>query len=250
MKSMLITGASRGIGAATALLAAERGFAVAVNYNKNKTAADQIIQKIRNQGGWAVAIQANVSREDEVQNLFRSIDTEFGYLDVLVNNASILEPQTEAAYISSDRWQRIFNNNTLSVFLCCKEAIRRMAYRNGGSGGSIVNVSSIAAKTGAPFEYVDYAASKGAVDSLTVGLAKEIAEEGIRVNAVRPALINTDIHASGGEANRIERLKNNIPMKRGGLASEVAEAIMWLATDLSSYTTGSFINVSGGLSGE
>jgi len=246
MKTILITGASRGIGAATARLAAERGFSVAVNYNKSKEEAEKVVEAIKQKGGHAKALQADVSKEGDVLRLFEEVDTEFGSLTSLVNNAGILEKQYLLENITSQRWQRIFEANTLSVFLCCREAIKRISPKYGGSGGTIVNVSSIASRTGAPFEYIDYAASKGAVDSLTIGLAKELADENIRVNAVRPAFIYTDIHASGGEPNRIERIKEAIPLKRGGLSSEVAEAILWLATEQSSYSTGIFIDVSGG----
>lgn len=247
MKTMLITGASRGIGAATALLAADRGVAVAVNYNKNKEAAEKIVDTIRLAGGQAKAFQADVTKEKDIIRLFDEVDQELGNLVSLVNNAGILEPQCQLEHISAERWQRIFMTNTMSTFFCCKEAIKRMAPKYGGCGGTIVNVSSIAAKTGSPFEYIDYAASKGAVESLTIGLSKELAGENIRVNAVRPAFIYTDIHTDGGEPNRVDRIKNSIPLKRGGLASEVAEAILWLTTDKSSYSTGVFIDVSGGV---
>ncbi len=246
MKTILITGASRGIGAATALLAAERGFSVAVNYNKSKEEAEKVAEAIRLKGGLAKAFQADVSKEEEIVRLFEEVDTELGNLASLVNNAGILEHQSRLEDITRQRLQRIFEVNTWSTFLCCREAIRRMSPKYGGNGGTIVNVSSIASRTGAPFEYIDYAASKGAVDSLTIGLAKELADGNIRVNAVRPAFIDTDIHASGGEPNRIERIKETIPLKRGGLASEVAEAVLWLATEQSSYSTGIFIDVTGG----
>lgn len=246
MKTILITGASRGIGAATALLAAEKGYTVAVNYNKNKEAAEKIADEIRLNGGSAKIFQADVSKEKDILRLFHQVDSEFGNLSSLVNNAGILKPQSRLESISWQRLQRIFEANTMGAFLCCREAIKRMSPRFGGKGGTIINVSSIASRTGAPFEYIDYAASKGAVDSLTIGLAKELAEDNIRVNSVRPAFIQTDIHASGGEPNRIERIRETIPMKRGGLASEVAEAILWLASDQSSYSTGIFIDVTGG----
>ncbi|GGH15152.1 SDR family oxidoreductase [Sphingobacterium alkalisoli] len=246
MKTMLITGASRGIGAATALLAAERGFSVAVNYNKTKGDAEKVVESIMQKGGLAKAFQADVSNEEDVIRLFEEVYTEFGNLTSLVNNAGILEEQCRLEHITRQRLQRIFESNTLSTFLCCREAIKRMSPKYEGNGGTIVNVSSIASRTGAPFEYIDYAASKGAVDSLTIGLAKELADENIRVNAVRPAFIHTDIHASGGEPNRIERIKETIPLKRGGLANEVAEAIFWLASEQSSYSTGIFIDVTGG----
>ncbi|MDN3725134.1 SDR family oxidoreductase [Aequorivita sp. SDUM287046] len=246
MKAIMITGASRGIGAATAMLAAERGFSVAVNYNKSKEEAEKVVEAIKQKGGHAKAIQADVSKESDVIRLFEEVDVEFGSLTSLVNNAGTLEDQCRLENITAQRWHRIFDANTLSVFLCCREAIKRLSSKYGGSGGTIVNVSSIASRTGAPFEYIDYAASKGAVDSLTIGLAKELADENIRVNAVRPAFIHTDIHLTGGEPNRIERIRETIPLKRGGLSSEVAEAILWLATEKSSYSTGIFIDVSGG----
>lgn len=246
MKTILITGASRGIGAATALLAAERGFAVAVNYNKSKEDAEKVVEIIKQKGGLAKAFQADVSKEEEIFRLFAEVDTALGNLASLVNNAGILEPQSRLENLTRHRLQRIFEANTFSTFLCCREAIKRMSPKYGGNGGTIVNVSSIASRTGAPFEYIDYAASKGAVDTLTIGLAKELADENIRVNAVRPAFIYTDIHADGGEPNRIERIKETIPLKRGGLASEVSEAILWLATEQSSYSTGIFIDVTGG----
>lgn len=246
MKTILITGASRGIGAATALLAAKRGFSVAVNYNKSKEDAEKVVEAIRQKGGLAKAFQADVSKEEEIVRLFEEVDKALGHLTSLVNNAGILEHQSRLENITSQRLQRIFEANTFSTFLCCKEAIKRMSLKYGGNGGTIVNVSSIASRTGAPFEYIDYAASKGAVDAMTIGLAKELADENIRVNAVRPAFIHTDIHADGGEPNRIERIKETIPLKRGGLASEVAEAILWLASEQSSYSTGIFIDVTGG----
>lgn len=243
---MLITGASRGIGAATALLAAEKGFSVAVNYNKSKDGAERVTEAIKLKGGLAKTFQADVSKEEEVIRLFEEVDRAFGKLTSLVNNAGILEQQSRLENLTRQRLQRIFEVNTFSSFLCCREAIKQMSPKYGGNGGTIVNISSIASRTGAPFEYIDYAASKGAVDSLTIGLAKELADEGIRVNAVRPAFIHTDIHADGGEPDRIERIKETIPLKRGGLASEVAEAILWLATEQSSYSTGIFIDVTGG----
>jgi NAD(P)-dependent dehydrogenase (short-subunit alcohol dehydrogenase family) len=246
MKSILITGGSRGIGAATALLAAERGFAVAVNYNKSKEEAEKVIAAILQKGGRAKAFQADVTQENEIVRLFEEVEQALGRLTSLVNNAGILEQQSRLENMTLQRWQRIFEANTWSTFLCCKEAIKRMSLKHGGRGGTIVNISSIAARTGAAFEYIDYAASKGAVDALTKGLAKELAEEGIRVNAVRPAFIHTDIHAAGGEPNRIDRIKAAIPLKRGGLASEVAEAVLWLASEQSSYSTGIFIDVAGG----
>lgn len=246
VKTMLITGASRGIGAATALLAAANGYAVVVNYMKNAEAAKQVVDRIVSQGGKAVAVQADVSKEKDIVRLFGEVDRIFGTLHCLVNNAGVLGRQTKLIDMDADRLERIFSTNVVGQILCCREAIRRMSTKQGGQGGTIVNVSSIAARSGAPFEYIDYAATKGALDSLTVGLAKEVADEGIRVNAVRPAFIHTDIHADGGEPGRIDRLKDTIPLKRGGFAEEVAEAILWLASDKSSYSTGIFIDVTGG----
>lgn len=243
---MLITGASRGIGAATAVLAAANGYAVVVNYRRNADAAEKIVAHIKSEGGIAACVQADISREDEVVNLFAETDKIFGRLDSLINNAGILERQARIKDLDAARLARIFAANVTGQIICGREAVKRMSLKNGGSGGTIVNVSSIAAKTGAPGEYIDYAASKGAIDTFTIGLAKEVAAEGIRVNAVRPAFIYTDIHADGGEPERIERIKNDIPMKRGGLASEAAEAILWLASEKSSYSTGAFIDVSGG----
>ncbi|WP_256013979.1 SDR family oxidoreductase [Desertivirga xinjiangensis] len=246
MKTMLITGASRGIGAATALLAAEQRFAVAVNYHQNKAAADKVVAEIISAGGTAVAIQADISKEEDVIRLFSETDRLLGNLSSLVNNAGILERQMRLEDMDAARLQRIFTANITGQFLCAREAIKRMSLKHGGQGGTIVNVSSIAARTGAPNEYIDYAASKGALDAFTIGLSKELAKEGIRVNAVRPAFIYTDIHAAGGEPGRIERIKDSIPLKRGGTVREVAEAILWLASEKSSYSTGTFIDVTGG----
>ncbi|MFV3412438.1 SDR family oxidoreductase [Pseudomonas nitroreducens] len=245
-KIMLITGASRGIGAATALLAAERGFAVAINYRREREAAEALAAQITAAGGKARAFAADVANEGDVLRLFREVDEAFGRLDVLVNNAGILERQMRLEDMDVARLQRVFAVNVTGTFLCCREAVKRMARKQGGNGGSIVNVSSMASRLGSPNEYVDYAAAKGAVDSLTIGLAKEVATEGIRVNAVRPGLIRTDIHASGGEPGRVERLQSAIPLGRGGEAEEVARAILFLASDESSYSTGSFVDVSGG----
>ncbi|MCJ1883028.1 SDR family oxidoreductase [Pseudomonas nitroreducens] len=246
LKVMLITGASRGIGAATALLAAERGYAVAINYRREHEAAEELVTQITGAGGKARAFAADVANESDVLQLFREVDEAFGRLDVLVNNAGILERQMRLEDMDVARLQRVFAVNVTGTFLCCREAIKRMARKHGGNGGSIVNVSSMASRLGSPNEYIDYAAAKGAVDSLTIGLAKEVAAEGIRVNAVRPGLIKTEIHASGGEPGRVERLQAAIPLGRGGEAEEVARAILFLASDESNYSTGSFVDVSGG----
>ena len=246
MKTIIITGASRGIGAATALLAAGQGYAVAVNYLKDKTAADAVVAKITGGGGKAIAIQADVSKEEDVVRLFAETAQQLGRVSALVNNAGILEGQMMVEGLTAERLSRIFAANVVGPFLCAREAIKHMAPKHGGSGGAIVNVSSIAARTGSPGEYVDYAASKGALDTFTIGLAKEVADEGIRVNGVRPAFIYTDIHAAGGEPGRVDRIKDSIPMKRGGHPEEVAEAILWLLSDKASFSTGTFIDLTGG----
>lgn len=246
VKTVLITGASRGIGAATAKLAAKRGYRVVVNYFQNRTAADSVVTEIVSDGGRALAVQADVSREIDVVRMFETIDGKWGPLSALVNNAGLLEKQQRVDSMSADRINRILSTNVTGYFLCAREAVLRMSTMRGGSGGAIVNVSSMAAKLGAPNEYVDYAASKAAADALTIGLAHEVAQEGIRVNAVRPGVIYTDIHASGGEPDRIERVKHSVPLKRGGQPEEVAHAILWLLSDEASYTTGGFIDVAGG----
>lgn len=243
---MLVTGGSRGIGAATAILAANAGYAVAVNYHKNEIAAIEVVATITANGGKAVAIRADISKEEEVVQLFAATDEQLGRPDVLVNNAGILEKQIRLEDMDAARLNRIFTANITGQFICAREAIKRMSIKHGGHGGSIVNVSSVAAKTGSPGEYIDYAASKGAMDTFTVGLSKEVAEEGIRVNGVRPGFIYTDIHADGGEPGRVDRVKSAVPLKRGGLAEEVAEAILWLASDKAAFSTGTFIDVSGG----
>jgi NAD(P)-dependent dehydrogenase (short-subunit alcohol dehydrogenase family) len=243
---LLVTGASRGIGAATARLAAQRGYSVCVNYLKNREAAEAVVSGITVSHGRAIAVQGDVAVEADVVRLFETCDRELGQLDALVNNAGILEKQTRVDGMDAARLQRIFATNVTGSFICAREAVRRMSTKHGGKGGSIVNVSSGAARMGSPGEYMDYAASKGAIDTFTVGLAQEVAEEGIRVNAVRPGFIYTDIHASGGEPNRIERVKVRVPMKRGGTVDEVAHAILWLLSDEASYTSGALIDVAGG----
>jgi NAD(P)-dependent dehydrogenase (short-subunit alcohol dehydrogenase family) len=243
---MIVTGGSRGIGAATARIAGERGYAVCVNYRQDAGAAAAVVTDIENAGGRAIAVAGDMSSEKDVLNLFETSDAELGTLKVLVNNAGIIDVQSRVEDYTLERLQRMFAVNITGAFLCAREAVRRMSTNRGGGGGAIVNVSSAAARLGGPNEYVDYAASKGAMDSMTIGLSKEVAAEGIRVNAVRPGLIYTDIHASGGEPGRVDRLKEGVPMQRGGDPEEVARVILWLASDESSYTTGSLVECSGG----
>ena len=243
---LLVTGGSRGIGAATARLAASQGYAVAVNYVGNRRAADSVVNEIEHSGGTAIAVQADVSVDAEVGRMFEEVDRRLGVLTALVNNAGILEQQMRLDRMTAERLQRVFAVNITGSFLCAREAVRRMSTAHGGRGGAIVNVSSGASRLGSPGEYVDYAASKGAIDTLTIGLSREVAEEGIRVNAVRPGFIYTDIHASGGEPARVDRVKVFVPMKRGGHPDEVAHAILWLLSDEASYSTGTFIDVTGG----
>lgn len=244
--TVIVTGGSRGIGAATARLAAKRGYSVAVNYRSAADAAEALVAEINSAGGEAAAVQADVAVEADVIRLFDSAAAALGPVTALVNNAGILEQQMRLVEMTPDRFDRVFATNVRGTFLCCREAIRRMAKSNGGPGGAIVNVSSRAAVLGSANEYVDYAASKGAVDTMTIGLATEIAEDGIRVNAVRPGFIYTEMHASGGEPGRVDRVKSGVPLQRGGEADEVANAILWLLSDEASYTTGAFIEVSGG----
>jgi NAD(P)-dependent dehydrogenase (short-subunit alcohol dehydrogenase family) len=242
---VLVTGGGRGIGAATARLAASRGWAVCVNYLRDEASAQRVVADIEAVGGTAAAVRGNVAEEADVAGMFDAA-ARLGPVRGLVNNAGILERQTRMDDMEAARFTRVFATNITGAFLCAREAVKRMSTRHGGGGGAIVNVSSIAARLGGPGEYVDYAASKGAVDTMTIGLAKEVAEEGLRVNAVRPGVIYTEIHASGGEPGRVERVKEYVPMKRGGQPGEVAQAIVWLLSDESSYVTGAFIDVSGG----
>jgi NAD(P)-dependent dehydrogenase (short-subunit alcohol dehydrogenase family) len=243
---LLVTGGSRGIGAATALAAAQAGYAVAVNYQSNSLAADEVVRTIRDGGGQAMALQADVSREDEVLAMFARIDAKWGPLAALVNNAGVVDVSSRVDGMSVARLSRMLNTHVLGSFVCAREAVLRMSTRHGGTGGGIVNLSSAAAKLGSPGQYVDYAACKGAIDTFTIGLAKEVAAEGIRVYAVRPGIIDTDIHASGGEPDRAQRLAPQVPMQRPGSAQEVAHAIVWLLSPQASYCTGALLDVGGG----
>lgn len=243
---VLITGASRGIGAATALLAARAGYAVAVNYAANSLAADEVVRQIRQGGGNAITVQADVADEAQVLAMFEKVDAKLGRLTALVNNAGVVDQTSRVDAMSMARFKRMFEINVYGSFVCAREAVRRMSTRHGGTGGTIVNLSSVAARLGAPGQYVDYAAAKGAIDSFTVGLAKEVATEGIRVNAIRPGIIETDIHASGGLPNRAREMAPQVPMQRPGSAEEVARSILWLMGPESSYTTGTVLDVTGG----
>jgi NAD(P)-dependent dehydrogenase (short-subunit alcohol dehydrogenase family) len=245
-KVVLVTGASRGIGAATALLAAQQGWAVAVNYVANSLAADEVVRQIRAAGGTAMAVQADVAIEADVLRLFDAVNAKLGRLDALVNNAGVVDLASRVDAMTVQRLERMWTTNITSSFVCAREAVKRMSTRYGGAGGVIVNLSSAAARLGSPGQYVDYAASKAAMDAFTLGLAKEVAAEGIRVNAVRPGVIDTDIHASGGQPERVAQMAAQLPMQRAGTAHEVAQAVVWLMSDASSYTTGSIVDVTGG----
>jgi NAD(P)-dependent dehydrogenase (short-subunit alcohol dehydrogenase family) len=245
-KVLLVTGGSRGIGAATCILAAQKGWAVAVNYTANSKAAEEVVTEIKKAGGEAMSVQADVANEEQVLPMFENVRNTLGPIQGLVNNAGVVDVSARLDQMSMARWRRMFDINVLGSMLCAREAIRQMSTLHGGKGGSIVNLSSAAARLGAPGQYLDYAAAKGAIDSFTLGLSKEVAAEGIRVNAIRPGLIDTEIHASGGLPNRVKDLEHLVPAKRGGTAMEVAQAIVWLLSDEASYTTMSLLDVSGG----
>ena len=245
-KTLLVTGGSRGIGAATALLAARQGYSVAVNYATHSAAADEVVRKIRAAGGRAFSVQADVAVEKDIMAMFKKIDIEFGRLDALVNNAGVVDQTSRVDAMTMARLQRMFAVNVFGSFLCAREAVKRMSTLGGGIGGAIVNVSSAAARIGSPGQYVDYAAAKGAIDTFTIGLAREVAAEGIRVNAVRPGIIETDIHASGGLPNRARDVAPQVPMQRAGSADEVAQSIVWLLGENSAYTTGALLDIAGG----
>ncbi|MGI9206170.1 MAG: SDR family oxidoreductase [Woeseiaceae bacterium] len=247
MRAIIVTGSSRGIGAATAIMAAEQGYAVCVNYRSNKDAANKVVATIVENGGQAVPISADVSKQDEVEALFDASEATLGPTCALVNNAGVLELQSQFRDIDAQRFRRVLETNVMGTFFCLQEAIRRMSLSKGGSGGAIVNVSSVAARTGAPNEYVDYAASKAAIDTITAGVAREVAPDGIRVNIVRPGFIYTDLHAAGGEPDRVDRLATGIPLQRGGQPEEVAKAILWLLSDQSRYAVGASLDVTGGV---
>ncbi|MGD8164264.1 SDR family oxidoreductase [Pantoea sp. FN0307] len=242
----LITGGDRGIGRATALLLAQKGHTICIGYRSQQAQAEEVVALIRRDGGNAIAVQADIADEEQVVAMFQQIDRELGILTGLVNNAGILKPQATIEQLDAQRIASIFATNVSGSFICAREAVKRMALRHGGQGGAIVNVSSAASRLGAPHEYVDYAASKGAIDTLTSGLSLEVAAQGIRVNAVRPGFIYTGMHADGGEPGRVDRVKESLPMKRGGQPEEVAQAIAWLLSDEASYVTGSFLDMAGG----
>jgi NAD(P)-dependent dehydrogenase (short-subunit alcohol dehydrogenase family) len=245
-KTLLVTGGSRGIGAATAKLAALNGWRVAVNYVRDQQSAGKVVAAIEDQGGEAFAIQGDVGSEPDIMAMFEAVDRRFGSLEGLVNNAGVVDVAARVDEMSLERLERMMRINVTGSFLCAREAVKRMSTKHGGEGGAIVNLSSAAAPLGAPGQYVDYAAAKGAIDVLTLGLSREVAEEGIRVNAVRPGIIDTEIHASGGQPDRVAQMRGVVPMKREGTVEEVAQAILWLLSEDSSYTTGAVINVTGG----
>ncbi|MER8525919.1 SDR family oxidoreductase [Mesorhizobium sp. M0814] len=245
-KILLVTGGSRGIGAATCRLAAKAGYRIAVNYASNAKAAEAVVADIEAAGGEAFTVKADVGSETDVLAMFEAVDGRFGRLDALVNNAGVVDQSARIDELSAARLERMMRINVIAPMLCAREAVKRMSTRHGGKGGAIANVSSIAARLGGPGQYVDYAASKGAVDSFTIGLAREVAGEGIRVNAVSPGIIDTEIHASGGQPDRVERMRKVVPMQRVGTAEEVAAAILWLLSDEASYTTGANLEIGGG----
>lgn len=247
LQPLIVTGGGRGIGAATAKLAAARGYSVCVNYKQDRDSADAVVAEIAASGGSAIAVQADIGVEADVVRLFEAVDHELGPPAGLVNNAATLETQMRLESMDVARIERMFATNVIGAMLCAREAVLRMSTRHGGRGGAIVNVSSGAARSGSPGEYVDYAATKGALDTFTVGLAREVAEDGIRVNGVRPGFISTSLHAQGGEPDRIERVKTRVPMQRGGQPEEVAAAILWLLSSEASYVTGSILDVAGGV---
>ncbi|AQQ69306.1 NAD(P)-dependent oxidoreductase [Microbulbifer agarilyticus] len=242
----LVTGGSRGIGAATATLLAGQGYDLCISYRIREADAHRIVEKCRALGANAIAVQADISLEADVERLFREVDQQLGRLSALVNNAGMLLTQSRLEDMTATRINQILQTNVIGTLLCCREAVRRMSTLRGGTGGAIVNVSSGAARSGSPNEYIDYAASKGAVDTLTIGLSKEVAKEGIRVNGVRPGFIHTEMHADGGEPERIARLAPQIPLGRGGKDTEVAAAIAWLLSEQAAYSTGTFVDVTGG----
>lgn len=245
-KVILITGGSRGIGAAIARQAGAAGYAVGIAYARNRAAAEAVVAELAGSGAAAMAVPADVAVEADIVRLYEQVDASLGRVTAVVNNAGILETQMRVEDMSAERIARVFATNVLGSFISCREAVKRMSTRHGGAGGAIVNLSSRAARLGSPGEYVDYAASKAAIDTLTIGLAKEVAAEGIRVNAVAPGIVSTDIHAAGGEPGRVDRLKASIPMQRGGQPEEVAKAVLWLLSEDASYTTGAILDVAGG----